>query len=136
MRSLYQNRESWKALARQFYQYGVWKVRVLQKHPRQMSIRHFVPPLFQATIVLLTLVGLFWHPAFWTACGIVALYAGILGVVAARSAREVAEQLRMWLALVIIHQCWAAGFLVGLWEFRDRWGKPETAPRKLTAKWR
>ena len=33
---------------RQYYQYGLWKVRVLQKHPRQMSWRHFVPPAFVA----------------------------------------------------------------------------------------
>ena len=136
MRSLYQNRESWKALARQFFQYGVWKVRVLQKHPRQMSLRHFVPPVFQATIALLVLVGIVWRPALWTALAIVALYAGILAIVAARSAREASEQARLWLALVLIHQCWAAGFLTGVWRFRDRWGKPETAPRRLVARWR
>jgi len=136
MRSLYQNRESWKALARQFFQYGVWKVRVLQKHPRQMSLRHFVPPAFQAAIALLVLVGVVWRPALWTALAIVALYAGILAIVAARSAREASEQARLWLALVLIHQCWAAGFLTGVWRFRDRWGKPETAPRRLVARWR
>lgn len=136
MRSLYQNRESWKALIRQFWQYGVWKVRVLQKHPRQMSLRHFVPPAFQAVVALLVLVGIVWRPALWTALGIVALYAVILAVVAARSAREAAEQARLWLALVLIHQCWAAGFLTGLWRFRDRWGKPESEPRTLRARWR
>jgi len=136
MRSLYQNRESWKALIRQFWQYGVWKVRVLQKHPRQMSVRHFVPPAFQAVVVVLLLVGILWQPALWTALGIVALYAVILAVVAVRSAREAAEQARLWLALVLIHQCWAAGFLTGLWRFRDRWGKPESEPRKLRARWR
>lgn len=136
MRSLYQNRESWKALVRQFFQYGLWKVRVLQKHPRQMSVRHFVPPAFQAFVVLALLVGVVWHPAFWTALAVVALYAGILAVVASRSAREPAEQARLWLALVLIHQCWAAGFLVGLWRFADRWKKEEPPPRTLMARWR
>lgn len=136
MRSRYQNRESWKALIRQFWQYGLWKVRVLQKHPRQMSFRHFVPPVFQAGVVLLALLGLWWSPALWTALGILALYAGLLAGVAGRSAREPAEQARLWLALVLIHQCWAAGFLVGLWRFRDRWRGPEEAPRKLMARWR
>jgi succinoglycan biosynthesis protein ExoA len=132
MRSLYQNRESWMALVRQFFQYGVWKVRVLQKHPRQMSVRHFVPPAFQAFVVLALAVGLFWHPAFWTGIGVVAFYAIFLGFVAARTSTVPAEQARMWLALVLIHQCWAAGFLAGLWRFRDRWGKAETPPRALT----
>jgi hypothetical protein len=50
MRSWYQNRQSVTGLLRQYYQYGQWKVRVLQKHPRQMSWRHFVPPAFVAAI--------------------------------------------------------------------------------------
>ena len=131
MRSLYQNRESWTALIRQFFQYGVWKVRVLQKHPRQMSVRHFVPPAFQAFVVLALAVGLVWHPAFWTGIVVVAFYAIFLGFVAARATSVPAEQGRMWLALVLIHQCWAAGFLAGLWRFRDRWGKEDPPPRSL-----
>ena len=58
MRSWYQNRQSLVHLLRQYYQYGQWKVRVLQKHPRQMSWRHFVPPLFVATLGTLTILGL------------------------------------------------------------------------------
>jgi glycosyltransferase involved in cell wall biosynthesis len=50
MRSWYQNRQSLTGLLRQYYQYGQWKVRVLQKHPRQMSWRHFVPPAFVAAL--------------------------------------------------------------------------------------
>lgn len=136
MRSLYQNRESWTALIRQFFQYGVWKVRVLQKHPRQMSVRHFVPPAFQVVVVLLLLVGLFWIPAMWTGLGILASYAAFLAVVASRATREPAEQARLWLALVLIHQCWGAGFLTGLWRFRDRWGRPDDPPRRPLVRWR
>jgi glycosyltransferase involved in cell wall biosynthesis len=134
MRSLYQNRESWKALARQFWQYGLWKVRVLQKHPRQMSLRHFVPPAFQAAVAALVLLGIFWRPALWTALAAVALYAGFVAAVAAANEREVAARARLWLALVLIHQCWAAGFLTGLWRFAHRWGKSEPTPRRLAAR--
>ncbi|HEY2773601.1 MAG TPA: glycosyltransferase family 2 protein [Candidatus Binatia bacterium] len=131
MRSLYQNRESWKALARQFFQYGQWKVRVLQKHPRQMSVRHFVPPLFQAGSLLLVVAGLVWRPALWTGLGAMALYAGLLAAVAAREAEGTAAGLRMWLALVLIHQSWAAGFLAGLWRFAGRWQDPPSEPKRL-----
>jgi succinoglycan biosynthesis protein ExoA len=131
MRSLYQNRESWKALAKQFYQYGVWKVRVLQKHPKQMSLRHFVPPAFQAGVVLLLLVGVLWHPAFWTAIAAVALYAGFLAAVAARETAGLAARARLWLALVLIHQSWAFGFLVGLQRFAGRWSEAEKPPKRV-----
>lgn len=45
VRSKYYSRGSLGKLWRQYYQYGYWKVRVLQKHPRQMSLRQFVPGL-------------------------------------------------------------------------------------------
>ncbi len=123
MRSIYQNRESWKALASQFRQYGVWKVRVLQKHPLQMSIRHFVPPLFQAGVVVLVMAGIVvWRPALWIGLAAVASYAGLIGVVAASGARGAGARARLWLALVLIHQSWAAGFLIGLVRFANRWG--------------
>lgn len=131
MKSLYQNRESWKALASQFWQYGVWKVRVLQKHPRQMSIRHFVPPAFQAGVALLLLVGVVWLPALWTGLAAVALYAACLAAVAFAGAPDPASRARLWLALVLIHQCWANGFLVGLRRFAGRWGEPERPSKKL-----
>ena len=40
----YFSRGTVRSLFRQYLQYGFWKVRVLQKHPRQMSLRQFIPP--------------------------------------------------------------------------------------------
>ncbi|HPO57840.1 MAG TPA: glycosyltransferase family 2 protein [Anaerolineaceae bacterium] len=48
IRSRYYSRSSLKKLWRQYFQYGFWKVRVLQKHPRQLRLRQFVPPVFVA----------------------------------------------------------------------------------------
>ena len=50
IRSRYYSRASLRTLFRQYRQYGFWKVRVLQKHPRQMSLRQFVPPVFAAAV--------------------------------------------------------------------------------------
>jgi succinoglycan biosynthesis protein ExoA len=133
MRSLYQNRESWTALARQFWQYGVWKVRVLQKHPRQMSVRHFVPPLFQVGVAVLLALGFAWRPALWTGLAAVASYAGCLAVIAHKSADGWAARVRVWRAFATIHQCWAAGFLVGLWRFGLRPPESEPQPPRLAS---
>ncbi|HYC54803.1 MAG TPA: glycosyltransferase family 2 protein [Candidatus Binatia bacterium] len=132
MRSLYQNRESWKALARQFYQYGVWKVRVLQKHPRQMSVRHFVPPAFQAAIVAALVLGMVWSPMLLLGAAALATYFVFVLMVAARGQGSLAEKGRFALALALIHHCWAAGFLVGLVRFAGRWRQPEPEPPRLS----
>jgi len=50
IKSSYYNRIIPRTLWRQYYQYGYWKVRVMQKAPRQMRLRHFVPPLFMAVL--------------------------------------------------------------------------------------
>ncbi|MEM8931145.1 MAG: glycosyltransferase family 2 protein, partial [Acidobacteriota bacterium] len=46
MPARYYSRGNFAKLWSQYRQYGFWKVRVLQKHPRQTSLRQFVPAAF------------------------------------------------------------------------------------------
>ena len=41
--SFYRSRSTLGSLWRQYFDYGCWKVRVLQAHPRQARVRHLVP---------------------------------------------------------------------------------------------
>ena len=131
MRSRYQNRQSWRKLGRQFYEYGLWKTRVLQKHPRQMSVRHFVPPAFDAAVI----AGLMSAPmgAAGVAASVAAIgaYAMAMAAVASREAPAGARG-RYWLALVIIHHAWALGFLTGMVRFAPCWLRAEPAVPRLT----
>lgn len=118
MRSWYQNRTTFRALARQFYQYGLWKVRVLQKHPARMSWRHAVPPLFVVAVATTSLAAL-WLPAAGTiAAALIGVYA--LSVLAV-SGYVVRDRPRLWLstalAFATIHLAWGVGFLSGLVRF-------------------
>lgn len=133
MRSWYQNRRDVAHLLSQYYQYGQWKVRVLQKHPRQMSWRHFVPPAFVAGMALLGVLTSRVPLAAWLLEVFGGLY--LLGVVAAgvwqSHRRGVGGVLATALALVCLHVAWGAGFLTGLIKFVDRWRRPEGAPPRL-----
>lgn len=60
IRSRYYSRSSISSLWRQYYQYGYWKVRVLQKHPRQMCPRQFVPPTFVAALLVFAFLAVFF----------------------------------------------------------------------------
>lgn len=125
MRSRYQNRQSWRKLVRQFYEYGLWKTRVLQKHPRQMSIRHYVPPGFDAAV----LGGLASGPWLGSvgplaSLAAVAAYSATMAAIALREARP-GGRARYWLALVLIHHSWALGFLTGMVRFAPRWLQTE-----------
>lgn len=133
MRSRYQNRQSWTSLRRQFYQYGLWKIRVLQKHPRQMSLRQFVPPVFVAASALTALGGLFSTALAGLFVLILTSYALAVGVAAASVARQHGWRHfpRLVLAFATMHLSWGAGFLAGAWKFRRHWSRPEAPPPAL-----
>jgi glycosyltransferase involved in cell wall biosynthesis len=133
MRSRYQNRESWRALVKQFFQYGLWKVRVLQKHPAQMSVRHFVPPAFDLAVILGIAAGI--AAGSWlgfAALAALGVYALMIAAVAWREAPS-GLRLRAALALAVIHHAWAIGFLIGIARFADRWFRRERPVRRLPA---
>ena len=112
----YYSRTSLRSLWRQYYQYGYYKVRVMQKHVLQMQPRHFVPPAF----VLFLLGGL-----LLSAVSVWALRLWLLGLLAYVLATLVATVVTIrrtgWhrpvllpVAFVILHLSYGWGFLVGL----------------------
>lgn len=123
IRCRYYSRARLRRLLSQYFQYGTWKVRVLQKHPRQMRPRQFVPPLF--VLALLTSGG---AAVVIPACA--AVFIAILSVygVASFLASALVARRAGWsvfpllpLAFAILHVGYGAGFLWGLIRFRQRW---------------
>jgi succinoglycan biosynthesis protein ExoA len=128
IKSLYFNRSTVRSLWRQYFQYGYWKVRVMQKHPRQMRWRQFAPPLLVAAL----LFGLAFSPFSawgWRWLGAVAVsYALALALASFGAARRAEWNLAPLLAVafVTLHLAYGSGFLVGLVRFWNRWGLPES----------
>ena len=128
IQSRYYSRASFRKLWKQYFQYGYWKVRVLQKHSRQMSARQFVPPLFVMTLALFFLSAPFFVLSRWLLAATVMAYA-VLGLGATiRAARRTGWRLfpLLPLAFAIIHLAYGAGFLVGILRFWNRWGDHAT----------
>lgn len=125
IRSQYFNRSTPRALWRQYYQYGFYKVRVLQKHPTQMRPRQFIPPLFAIGVLVgAALASLNKSLRCLWAAGFAA-YGLANMVTSVRLARGNSwEHLkRLPLVFFILHFSYGLGFLAGLVHFRDRWGK-------------
>jgi succinoglycan biosynthesis protein ExoA len=122
VRSTYFSRASLKGLWRQYFQYGYWKVRVLQKHPRQMSLRQFVPPIF----VLALLISLLF--IIVPATRSVSLFIPLLYLLVNLTASVLTVSKHGWQYLLILpstfavlHLSYGLGFLVGLVKFWRRW---------------
>lgn len=127
IRSRYYSRSSFSSLWRQYFQYGYWKVRVMQKHPRQMSLRQFVPPTFVATILALAILALFLPVARLLLAVTTGAYILANLFASAWTAYRRGWQYLIYLPLAyaILHISYGSGFLYGLVRFRKRW-KPET----------
>lgn len=125
VRSKYYSRISLRSLWRQYYQYGFYKVRVLQKHPRQMRLRQFVPPAFVATILGGALLSP-WSRIVRKLWGLAVSAYAVANLFASwRIARKAGYE-HLWrlpVVFSILHFSYGLGFLHGLIRFRDRWGR-------------
>lgn len=123
IKSFYHSRSTYRSLWKQYYQYGFYKVRVLQKHPTQMRPRQFVPLLFVLAVIaaILSLV----LPWGWLAlASILSVYLlANIAVSLALAQKEGWQYLwRLPSAFATLHISYGLGFLVGLIKFYNRWG--------------
>ena len=136
VRSRYTVRGTPGALFRQYFQYGFWKVRVLQKHAAQMRPRQFVPPLFVLALLLASAAALAFPSAPAARLPLAALatlyLAADLGAAILEARRQTANPVLIALVFPILHLAYGSGFLVGLLRFAGRWGgaAPAVAPQE------
>jgi len=124
IKSVYTNRSSPKALWKQYFQYGYWKVRVFQKHPLQMSLRQFIPPLFVGSLIFLLLLApfLYWERLLF-ACVVAAyLSANLIASVLTADKCGWKHFPALPICYAILHLSYGTGFLTGLVKFINRWG--------------
>ena len=122
VRSKYFSRSALRPLWRQYFQYGYWKVRVLQKHPRQMSIRQLVPPLF-VTALTASLIALpLTSAGYWLLAAVAGPYLAAAAIASVwLSRRDLALSPLLPVIFAILHIGYGAGFIEGLVSFRHRW---------------
>jgi len=62
IQSTYFSRASLGRLWKQYFQYGFWRIRTLQKHKRPAGIRQVIPLAFVLSLLFLASAGLLWRP--------------------------------------------------------------------------
>ena len=78
--STYFSRSSLSKLWKQYFQYGFWRIRTLQKHKKPAALRQLVPLLFVLSILFLGVTGIFWNFCLYLLGIEITLY--ILGLIA------------------------------------------------------
>ena len=116
-RSTYFVRETIRALFRQYFQYGYWRVAVLRKHRIPASLRQLVPPLFMCSMLMAAALGLSL-PGYWqyTAGALPSAYGATLLVFGAKTRSKAGWRVALLfpVAAAIMHAAYAAGFMKGL----------------------
>ena len=116
IRCTYFARSSLKALARQYFGYGYWKVQMLKRYPETLRWRQALPPVFVLGLLVSLLAGIFWMPSLYLFAAVLGLYLVILlaaGIHMAIKKSDILMVIGVPLAIITMHFSWAAGFLVG-----------------------
>lgn len=125
IRSVYFPRSSPRELMRQYFQYGFWRIRTIQKRKKPARLRQIIPLIFVAGWIILILGALLWRPLSW----LLACYAGlylillIMGIFHTGRKEGYKKALLVPIAFVIMHFGYGLGSLVGIWSWVALRGK-------------
>lgn len=116
--SHYYTRGSLGKLWKQYYQYGFWKVRVIQKHKRPPAIRHLIPVMFVSGVVLGTIASIFSTILRYAFLSVLGLYVILAGVYAFKACNKKYKYVpKIMLCFLILHLSYGLGFLEGIYTF-------------------
>ena len=135
LRTRYFCRESLTGLAKQYFDYGLWKVRVVQKHPLFTRPRQLAPAALVAGLAGLGGLALRHRTAGVALVALLVIYAGtnLVAVLRARRrAEDDASLFTMLGAAPAMHFAYGLGFLVGLVRFAAGWWRSEASPPRLS----
>lgn len=119
LRVVYRPRDSYPALARQFYRTGQWRRVVIDRHPDTLSLRYLAPPVAVTGVaagLIGGLAGLVLRNRPLTALFLIPglYFAFVSAATVTMKGLSPAARLRLPLVLIIMHFAWGAGFLRGV----------------------
>jgi succinoglycan biosynthesis protein ExoA len=109
-------RNSLSKLARQYFRYGIYRLKTCRRHPESMRRSHAVPPAFALT-VLVSLAP--WRPLARPARAVLAVYALSVVETAAETGRRADwhDAAALPAVFATMHLAWGFGFVVGCLRF-------------------
>ncbi len=121
--SAYTNRATLRGLWTQYFDYGRWKVRVIQAHPRQVRPRHLVPLGLVGTLGLAGLAALVSDTGRRLLALLLIAYLGAIVAATLRYGRGHRPAILAALAAAYptMHVSYGLGMIRGIWQFRDGW---------------
>jgi glycosyltransferase involved in cell wall biosynthesis len=132
--STYYSRSSLKKLWRQYFQYGFWRIRTLQKHRRPATFRQIVPLLFVCSLIFLAVGGIVSQIFRLLLIGVLGIYTLGLACGSIQLGKQASWKYALLapVVFVILHFAYGFGSLWGIIRFLILQGyatkKPEEIP--------
>jgi glycosyltransferase involved in cell wall biosynthesis len=105
---IYRPRSTYKALAKQYFEYGRWRRVVSRRHQGTINYRYLAPPLTVFGVASSLILGSLISPLLFIP---VFTYAIFLIIASAKIGTSIAEILRLPFILLTMHMTWGLGFL-------------------------
>ncbi len=114
IRSIYISRSTLAKLVSQYWRYGFWKYKMLERFPRTLRWRQVLPPVFVLSLVILIVLSLFIGIARNILFAQLLIYFSALGLAGLKLSIEKRNGLLFMgvpLAILTMHMSWGSGFL-------------------------
>lgn len=125
-------RSSLQKLARQYYQYGYFKVLVGKKHKTLTSLRQVVPLLFFLFVFIFPAIAILNRKILSVYFLVLAIYFFLGFFSAAPTSLSWYERLKVQRAILVIHWSYARGYAKGLLDFCILRREPELEHQQMT----
>jgi glycosyltransferase involved in cell wall biosynthesis len=116
IRTIYFARDTFTALASQYWRYGFWKARMARRYPDTLRLRQLMPPLFAITLLGTSIMAILIPTSAWVVGGILISYLVVLllaGVKVAWKQSLPMAAVGFPLAIMTMHLSWGFAFLWG-----------------------
>jgi len=117
IRCVYFARKNLRELAKQYWRYGYWKLKMLKRYPATIRWRQALPPLFVLGNMLGIILSLFNQTIAYSYLCILSVYLFMVlmaGIRAAVKKKDLALTWGLPAAISTMHVSWGMGFLVSI----------------------
>ena len=124
IKTKYYSRSNFLKLFKQYFNYGCYKVRGIQKRGQVFSIRHIIPSIFIIALISTLNIGFFLQLP-WITFSVVFLYLFFNLSASIYLAASLGLIPLISFAFLILHFGYGIGFIVGLFRFINKWENTE-----------
>ena len=120
IKTKYYSRSNYRQLFKQYFNYGFYKVRGIQKRKRLFSIRHLVPSTFLISLIGTSIFGYLLHLPL-ISFSVIFLYLIVNFISSIIVSQKVFQIPLIFLSFWILHLGYGLGFIWGLIRFAGKW---------------